>query len=39
MKGLKAYKEDYKECVADMHSTIKNEMNWYGLEVYKAVIE
>ena len=37
MKGLKAYKEDYKEGVADMHRTIKNEMNWYGLEVYKAV--
>ena len=37
MKGLKLYKENYKDGVAEMHQTIWCEMNWYGLEVYKAV--
>jgi singapore isolate B (sub-type 7) whole genome shotgun sequence assembly, scaffold_2 len=37
MKGLKLYKENYKDGVAEMHQTIRSEMNWYGLEVYKAV--
>ena len=37
MKGLKLYKENYKDGVAEMHQTIKTEMDWYGLEVYKAV--
>lgn len=37
MKGLKLYKENYKDGVAEMHKTIKEEMDNYGLEVYKAV--
>ena len=37
MKGLKAYKEDYKEMVALMNKVIKANVEYYGLEVYKAV--
>ncbi|KAK8797951.1 vacuolar protein sorting-associated protein [Blastocystis sp. subtype 4] len=39
MKGLKLYKENYKDGVAEMHQTIRSEMNWYGLEVYKAFVK
>ena len=37
MKGLKAYKEDYKENVAIMNKVIKANVEYYGLEVYKEV--
>lgn len=34
MKGLKAYKDNYKEGVAEVHKAIKEDMEFYGLEVY-----
>ena len=37
MKGLKAYKDNYKEGVAEVHNAIKEDMEFYGLEVYKQV--
>ena len=37
MKGLKAYKDNYKEGVAEVHKAIKEDMEFYGLEVYKQV--
>ena len=37
MKGLKAYKDNYKEGVAEVHKAIKEDMEFYGLEVYKEV--
>ena len=37
MKGLKAYKDNYKEGVAEVHKAIKEDMAFYGLEVYKQV--
>lgn len=37
MKGLKAYKEDYKDNVAVMNKVIKANVEYYGLEVYKEV--
>lgn len=37
MKGLKAYKENYKEGVAEMHKAIKGNTEYYALEVYKTV--
>ena len=37
MKGLKAYKENYKEGVAEMHKAIKTNTEYYALEVYKTV--
>ena len=37
MKGLKAYKDNYKEGVAEVHKAIKVDMEFYGLEVYKQV--
>lgn len=38
MKGLKAYKDNYKEGVAEVHKAIKEDMEFYGLEVYKEVV-
>ena len=37
MKGLKAYKDNYKEGVAEVHKAIKEDMEFYGLELYKQV--
>ena len=37
MKGLKAYKDNYKEGVAEVHKAIKEDMEFYGLQVYKQV--
>ena len=37
MKGLKAYKDNYKEGVAEVHKAIKEDIEFYGLEVYKQV--
>ena len=37
MKGLKAYKDNSKEGVAEVHKAIKEDMEFYGLEVYKQV--
>ena len=37
MKGLKAYKEDYKDHIAIMNKVVKANVEYYGLEVYKAV--
>lgn len=37
MKGLKAYKEDYKDDVAIMNKVIKANVEYYGLETYKEV--
>ena len=37
MKGLKRYKEAYKDDIKEMHEAIKANVKWYGIEVYKAV--
>ena len=39
MKGLKAYKEDYKDNVAIMNKVIKANVEYYGLEVYKEWVK
>ncbi|KAK8826557.1 hypothetical protein WA538_006018 [Blastocystis sp. DL] len=39
MKGLKAYKDNYKEGVAEVHKAIKEDMEFYGLEVYKQFVK
>ena len=37
MKGLKRYKEAYKDDIKEMHEAIKANVKWYGIEVYKTV--
>ena len=37
MKGQKAYKANYKEDDAEVRKAIKEDMEFYGLEVYKQV--
>ena len=37
MKGLKRYKEAYKDDIKEVHEAIKANVKWYGIEVYKAV--